>query len=434
MSGIQKALIEELSGLLDNPGCIFCRGETETIRRYWFWYLSEQYGSADTRRALRLAVGFCPSHSYQLAASAPASTLAIIYEDLLADGVRHLSQPRANQASQEPCPLCQAIQRYNEYLLFMLEHGWSNPNIKQRIIAGNTVCVPHFWSLTRRESFSRLTMLMDMAQHPASPGKDEFQEQSLSWLIQEVSQPDWHSLAVLPKTPSHRPVLQYLEELLARESCPLCVAEIEAEQRYFEWLLQNRQTEFSHALDFCRAHVRHFLRHSGAVGEEFEQTMIDHLRARTRTVYDAGLTNRVKMAPPSRNHKLTFQINAALNRKYCPVCSYQNSIVDRLSQLIAIGTLDSRVLSDYQVHGGVCYRHLAGVLTATPGRANPSIHDIALTELQVLEWEIKEFIGRLDWNRRYEPKGSEQQAPYRAATRFSGLVLHPKLVGAAGPP
>lgn len=405
---------------------MFCHEEIDTIQRHLFWYVTEQYGLPETRRAVEKSLGFCPAHTRRLVASAPVSTLAAIYEDLLQEALRRLSASPRETTPRAPCPVCRSVARHVQYRLDILNRVADHEAIRHRLSRGKTLCIPHFRPLALQASHPHLLeILTDMVgRDPAAATNVDRNED----VCVEAGHAEEDVPLAMPIGPSASlPSLTYAIGLFRHPDCPLCRGETAAERRFLPWIVQKWPSEASWALDLCAKHMVSLgTIMAPAVRQEYEKVLQQNTEQRVQRIREALTEFSATVWNPlrkSRQTALQGRIEAILSTRPCPVCAYQNATVTRLAGLIGRSLHHPDVRRLYQKKGGVCYRHLQDVLAMAEGPVLNTVKDTAVTHLKMLGWEIHEFLVREDWNRRYEPKGAEQTAPYRAVVRFSGVML-----------
>jgi len=90
--------------------------------------------------------------------------------------------------------------------------------------------------------------------------------------------------------------------------------------------------------------------------------------------------------------------------------------------LILRSVEDSLGRKAYHAASGLCLRHCidAAALAEVPA-ALAELLSAQIARLRVLEWELGECSRKENWSVRYEAKGPESDAWYRAAKQFSGV-------------
>lgn len=96
---------------------------------------------------------------------------------------------------------------------------------------------------------------------------------------------------------------------------------------------------------------------------------------------------------------------------------------DRLADLLDRMLGDAGIARRYEDASGVCFRHLP---LAIKHCTEPSNMRLLLrtqyTREAVMHWELEEYWRKHDWTHRWEPRGDEQAAWYRAVGQYTGTA------------
>lgn len=250
-------------------------------------------------------------------------------------------------------------------------------------------------------------------------------------------------------------------------SAPVWLAEKQALRNYFEWLSNEIKCVPIHgwksAIGLCRKHSWGFVRISGTETavklvkatkdywlnqlQNLEQclafkppdSMSHRFAGAIRQLRDVRQFGENRpLEPPSFRNRLKAslkylsqspaQILPGLRERWlrevssCQACECIMTAGDRTCDLLARGLGDPVTRSLYSEGGGVCFRHLPGVLKFARRReAFGTILDTARVQLELLEWELTKFLRKQNWSVRYEPKGWEGSAWRRAVSQYSGI-------------
>src|SRR4051812_32653150 len=73
----------QVLGLLSTPGCVFCRRERASLKRFLSLYLHEGYAQVENIQRMERSHGFCRRHTRSLLAEGASYTIASIYDSLI---------------------------------------------------------------------------------------------------------------------------------------------------------------------------------------------------------------------------------------------------------------------------------------------------------------------------------------------------------------
>jgi hypothetical protein len=160
---------QELIEILPQRGCGFCYLARVKSQRYVETLLDTAVIDVARRDAWRAAKGLCPWHAgMALEVPQSASSLAILYEDVLDHELRHLARLTASEAStrwlraryrqrlaqrlqrwlrawqqRDLCPVCRLWQTYEQLCMAVLLDDWHNPALMQAFTQSSGLCLPH---------------------------------------------------------------------------------------------------------------------------------------------------------------------------------------------------------------------------------------------------------------------------------------------------
>lgn len=160
---------QELIEILPQRGCGFCYLARVKSQRYVETLLDTAVIDVARRDAWRAAKGLCPWHAgMALEVPQSASSLAILYEDVLDHELRHLARLTASEAStrwlrtrssqrlaqrlqrwlrawqqRDLCPVCRLWQTYEQLCMAVLLDDWHNPALMQAFMQSSGLCLPH---------------------------------------------------------------------------------------------------------------------------------------------------------------------------------------------------------------------------------------------------------------------------------------------------
>jgi hypothetical protein len=143
----------ELSEACARPQCPLCSIVADRAAKYLDNLLFEHITDRPFRAAFRAAGGFCPEHAGDLAGYRDGLAVAILYRDILEDGLEGARKGREAKP-KAPCPICAERGRIeDEYLGFLAESGGAGQEeteFRQAFERGRGLCLPHFMALRRR--------------------------------------------------------------------------------------------------------------------------------------------------------------------------------------------------------------------------------------------------------------------------------------------
>ena len=148
----------EILARLKKPECLICREGADTLFRYYFWFLNEQYASVPAEDRLRRARGFCLRHSRHLVAwRAPDQTCTVAGYVLRACNdwlhtLRAAKTPERRRSASPPerlhpatpCPACENEQEAVSRYTWALAECLKRPEVASSYRASYGLCFPHF--------------------------------------------------------------------------------------------------------------------------------------------------------------------------------------------------------------------------------------------------------------------------------------------------
>ncbi len=506
------------------PGCIFCSEQLHRLDTHFFWYLNELYFEPSAIERMQRSHGFCHRHTRHLLARGGPGTIGRIYLWMLPpflDVLRStestalkgdaqgsprgrgqapalhaaLRSPRGSgqvpalHAALRPTRLCQGCETEKEApgpLLMDLRGTLEDPEVREALRGGPTICLEHFLALAPSLDWGQLADMLEVVLGPL--GRATLERGNLrdrTELVRgrdvdaRLRPPDpkaendqTHIVGAaedsVPDPTSWSPTLEGLHQLLAKPGCPICHVRHRGLRDYFAWLSREIVTapphQWSDALWLCRTHTWDFLTLADPVAaDKLVGAIIDYWHARLselaadlrrkppihwwdRLTTIPGHVRRIAtergvgqmriwnvwthlgpamgdaMAPPDR--VLAGLRTRQLRRGECPACHHLATVASRTCELLARSLADPTTLDRYQRSTGVCYRDLALALRFCRATEQAqSLARLARVRLEVLEWELQEALRKDAWDVRYEPKGPEQSAWRRAVEHVSGSHL-----------
>jgi hypothetical protein len=263
---------------------------------------------------------------------------------------------------------------------------------------------------------------------------------------------------VLTEPPSWSPVMTHVETLLNAGGCPLCREEEATTTTYLRWLSQElSERTLSQRVDdvrwLCRSHlwrflsigddkaIRSLLRSISAHWTSQVQTLISGLdqppppsfvmrcwhgmvQARQRTPRVTGwhaFWEGITEGRRSMSQQLAELREPIVRPPLCLACRFQSEQADRLANLLDRALGDTHIAHRYEDTSGVCFHHLPlAIRRCTESSGMSLLLRTQYTRVAVVHWELEEYWRKLNWTYRWEPRGDEQDAWYRAVVQYSG--------------
>lgn len=170
----------EMLSRLEKPGCLLCREAEADLRRYYFWFLLEQYANVPTMDRMERAHGFCLRHTrHLLEREAPDQTSYVAGYVLrfCADRLRSLRavltegryDPRVGRQPESlrfrprvGCPACEdervSTQTYAQAIVGCLG---GEEDVVTAFRASDGLCVPHFLETARAAGWETLQCMAE---------------------------------------------------------------------------------------------------------------------------------------------------------------------------------------------------------------------------------------------------------------------------------
>ena len=261
------------------------------------------------------------------------------------------------------------------------------------------------------------------------------------------------------------PTLAEMRKTLKAPGCPVCKAEKTALRGYFKWLQQEIKSASSNqwqdAVWLCREHGSEFiyacddlsaaklieaardfwfkrleqlqvaledkpedslwLRIPGAA-RYFRRRMRSDEKQRAWWRFQRLFTASLKYIFRSKASLLAELRQQSLRESPCPACRCVETARDRTCDLLVRSLRDPDTRSAYGQGSGICFRHLPRALEFTDDEETSRfLLRTQKVRLSILAWELEECSRKRDWSVRYEPKGPEHSAGFRAAAYYSGI-------------
>jgi hypothetical protein len=261
------------------------------------------------------------------------------------------------------------------------------------------------------------------------------------------------------------PTLAELRKTLKAPGCIVCKAEKTALRGYFKWLQQELTSaspnQWQNAIGLCREHGPEFIyacddlsaaklteaaryfwfkrleQLQVALGDKPEDSLwlrIPGAARYFRRRMECGEKQRawwrfqrLFLASLKYVFRSKASLLAELRQQYlredpCPVCRCVETARDRICDLLIRSLEDPDTRSAYEQGRGICFRHLPRALEFADDEAiSRFLLQTQKVRLSILAWELEECFRKWDWSIRYESKGPEHSAGFRAAAHYSGI-------------
>ncbi len=138
-------------------GCALCRLSYESTYRYLDAWKYELFTDVDLQKELRRSLGFCHTHTWQLAQMGASLQLAQNYRSILSDTISQLQGTEGTNsnglfrrffdAKQEPqrppCPACRQQEEAEVHLVHTLRHSILNSTFYTTFANSRGLCLHH---------------------------------------------------------------------------------------------------------------------------------------------------------------------------------------------------------------------------------------------------------------------------------------------------
>jgi len=218
-------------------------------------------------------------------------------------------------------------------------------------------------------------------------------------------------------------VLLNLRWAMERPGCPACWALVRRERRYLEALVHENVNDphvrraLLDTFGFCPRHtwllteIEEAMYGDKSGSSILLEAFIDEWRRR--------LTRYLERTDRSR---FTHELTPGNRCRACDSTTHGSSL--ELADFIrALDAGDQRLEREYEASDGFCLVHIALLFKAVPDEspARRRVVERALRTADALQAQLREYDRLRAWDKRYEPRGAEQNAWRRAAAFFSGI-------------
>jgi hypothetical protein len=269
----------EVLARLKEPRCWVCAHLVSEVNRDFFWFVSEQYYAIETVDKMRLAHGFCPTHTRHFLETGAHSANVTVFSyvtwyvikqldaarNLLAQGGSkddplHLCVHAATVLRpQGACPMCQSLEQTEGIEINALVSALALKEVKDAYESSPGLCVPHFRQAGYRADWDIVVFLSNDLQRRLGAKVGQGRPTTAS-LEQAVGLDRDHSLRRAKSSgglnalcdekecdseayidlgkPDHpwSPTFEEMLASLAQPGCPVCRACAQGIRQYLDWL------------------------------------------------------------------------------------------------------------------------------------------------------------------------------------------------------
>ena len=269
----------EVIARLKEPRCWVCAHLLREVNRDFFWFVNEQYYEIGVIDKMRLAYGFCPTHTrYFLETDARSANVTVFsyvtwYVVTRLNAARDLlvlksgkEEPRllCRQAfellrPQNACPMCSGLDQTERIEISMLASALAIDEVKAAYEESAGLCIPHFRQAGFRSDWDLLVFLCGDLRRRLS-AKTIPARGSTALLEQAIGLDQEHALRLrddskskdspsdksgphlqtyiepTPLNPFWSPTFHEILKSLAEPGCPVCRACAQGVHGYFDWL------------------------------------------------------------------------------------------------------------------------------------------------------------------------------------------------------
>ena len=272
-------------GQLKQPRCWVCEQSISGIERDFFWFASEQYYEPKVVDNLRLAHGFCPTHTRHFLQTGGKSVIAAVFSYLTWYMIEQLNSARealVRKSSKENhrqicskaaeilrphvlCPMCTDLQNGEQLNVYALKHALALPEIRDSYVKSSGLCLPHFVELGSCSEWETLDWLSADMQHrldgkvlaggsstgvieqavgldrEAALRRRDLRKQTTDIFARDAHREPWVEVGGIESYAS--PTTEQLIASLRVPGCPVCNACESGVQEYLEWLVEQMEAQ-----------------------------------------------------------------------------------------------------------------------------------------------------------------------------------------------
>jgi hypothetical protein len=288
---------------LKESHCWICEHAVSEIDRDFFWFASEQYYEPQLVDKLRLAHGFCPTHTRHFLQTGANSVITAVFSYLAWYMIKQLNaaqhvlsqrSPKRNPRelcleaaailrAQGGCPMCVSLQAGEQINVHALTHSLTFIDVRDAYEKSRGLCLPHFRQAASGATWETVSFLTADMQRRLSAKMSS--ERSTAALLEQAVGLD-QEIALKRDTPRDKsldltknggrletyielgkleplwsPTFEQLLSSLAEPGCPVCRACDQGVRRYFAWLGEQMKAQartpgnWESSYDLCPAHL-----------------------------------------------------------------------------------------------------------------------------------------------------------------------------------
>jgi hypothetical protein len=268
--------------------CWICAQVVKEVDRDFFWFASEQYYEAQVVDKMRLAYGFCPTHTRHFLQTCAQSVITTVFSYLTwyvigrLNTARNLLTARGSKQSprelclqaaaalrpQGTCPMCQSLHQTETIETQALLDALSTKEVKDAYENSPGLCAPHLRQAGYQAQWDTLAFLSKDLQRRL--GAKIFPERSTEALLEQTVGLDRES-SLRQRNGSDKPSLslderkreieacielgspnqpwsptfEHMIASLAEPGCPVCNACAEGTRQYLDWLARQMEMQRS---------------------------------------------------------------------------------------------------------------------------------------------------------------------------------------------
>ena len=289
---------EHVLARLKETSCWICSKVVSEVDRDFFWFASEQYYEVGVVDKMRLAHGFCPTHTRHFLKTGANSVITTVFSYLTWYVITRLNTARnlllQKGSKQDPrrlcleaaavlrpqgaCPMCQSLRQTETIEIQALLDALAMTEVKDAYEKSPGVCIPHLRQAGYQAQWDTFAFLSKDLQRRLEtkifPGRS-----TAALLDQTVGldreravrqrngsdKPDQREIEACielgkPVQP-WSPTFEQMVAALGEPGCPVCVACAQGVQHYLDWLAQQMKMQASNpdnwdlSWNICASHL-----------------------------------------------------------------------------------------------------------------------------------------------------------------------------------
>ena len=266
---------------MKEPRCWICAQAIDEVERDFFWFTNEQYYEPGVVDKLRLAHGFCPTHTRHFLQTGANSVITSVFSYLTWYVIKQLnaacdvlSQKASKLHCRElcleaaealrprgTCPMCVCLRTGEQINIHAITYTLALTDVRDTYEKSPGLCLPHFRQVANQAEWDTVSFLtVDMRDRlhakvslqrsttallEQAVGLDRARSHRRSALSRELKQPPYgkergtQSYIEIGKPDRlWSPTFEQLLTQLAEPGCPVCSACDQGVQQYLHWLAQ----------------------------------------------------------------------------------------------------------------------------------------------------------------------------------------------------